>query len=64
MQDRNDTLEHFHDPAAVAVKCDWRSFSKDSDDRFNRVAIHELLGERVVDQYDPRLPFVVLQRRL
>jgi hypothetical protein len=43
VQNRNNTLEHFRDPAAIAVaaKCSWRSFSKDTEDGFNRAAIPE-----------------------
>ena len=62
MKDMDGTLEGFHKFAIVSSKlaeCSCLLF-KHGSDRLDRVAIFELSGERVVDQFHPRLSFIAL----
>ena len=66
MYDMDYTLERFHHFAVISSKFSESVclLLKDCDDRVNRIAIFELPGERVVDQFHACLLFIVMQGSL
>jgi len=62
MKDMDGTLEGFHNFAIVSSKLTEGLclFFKQGSDRLNRIAIFELSGERMVDQFHLRLSFIAL----
>jgi hypothetical protein len=64
----NETTERLHKPAvavivivAMEILNFLSLFPEDTHDIFDGVAALESLSERVIDQINPCLPFIVLQ---
>jgi hypothetical protein len=63
MEDMDRSVEGYHEFAVISSKLSQgtRLMLENLHDRVDRIAIFELLGERMVDQLHPCLFLVVLQ---